>query len=281
MPDSSRLNDVVVLVNLNGKDLYLDPGTAFTPFGLLPWPETGVAGLRPSKDGGTWVKTALPESSVSRVVRHADLALSDTGDLEGKLTTTFTGLEALQRRLEERNEDDIDRRKFLEDEAKEYVPVACDIELTNKPDWATSSDSFIAEYKVKIPGWAAGAGRRALFSLGIFSAGEKHVFEHADRVHPIYLNFPSQEEDEITVTLPAGWQVSSLPTAQSRDGHIVLYSIKAEDNKGTIHLRRTLSVDFLLLDQKYYQALRNFFQGLRTSDEQQIVLQPGSTSASN
>ncbi len=281
IPDSSRLNDVVVLVNLNGKDLYLDPGTQFTPFGLLPWPETGVIGLRPSKDGGTWVKTTVPESSVSRTVRHADLSLSENGDLEGKLTVTFTGIEALQRRLEERNEDDTDRKKFLEDEAKGYVPVACEVELTNKPDWTHSSDSLIAEYKVKIPGWASGAGRRALFPLGIFSAGEKHIFEHANRIHPIYLDFPSQVQDEIAVTLPPGWQVSSLPAVQNRDGHIILYSAKAESEKGTIRVARTLSIDFLLLDQKYYPALRNFFQAVRTSDEEQIVLQPGSTSASN
>jgi Domain of Unknown Function with PDB structure (DUF3857) len=281
MPDSSRLNDIVVLVNLNGKDLFLDPGTEFSPFGLLPWPETGVAGLLPSKDGGNWVRTTLPDSSVSRVVRHADLTLFESGDLEGRLTVTFTGLEALQRRLEERDEDDTARTKFLEEEAKEYVPAACEIELTNKPDWAASSDSFIAEFKMKIPGWATGAGRRALFPVGIFSAGEKHVFEHTDRVHPIYLNFPAREQDEIVVTLPADWQVRSLPPAQSRDGRIILYSFKAESEKGTIRLERMLSSDFLLLDQKYYMALRNFFQAVRTGDEEQIVLQPGNASASN
>ena len=159
--------------------------------------------------------------------------------------------------------------------------MACEVELTNKPDWTHSSDSLIAEYKVKIPGWASGAGRRALFPLGIFSAGEKHIFEHANRIHPIYLDFPSQVQDEIAVTLPPGWQVSSLPAVQNRDGHIILYSAKAESEKGTIRVARTLSIDFLLLDQKYYPALRNFFQAVRTSDEEQIVLQPGSTSASN
>src|SRR5205807_5743185 len=38
---SSKLNANVVLVKLDGKDLYFDPGAAFTPFGLLTWSETG------------------------------------------------------------------------------------------------------------------------------------------------------------------------------------------------------------------------------------------------
>ncbi len=92
---------------------YFDPGRAFTPFGLLPWMETGVTGLRLNKDGGSWIETTLPESSVSRIERKADLKLSqETGELEGKLTVTFTGLEALGLRVEERHEDETNRKKY-------------------------------------------------------------------------------------------------------------------------------------------------------------------------
>ena len=112
---------MVVLVKLNGKDLYLAPGTLFTPFGLLPWAETGTLGLRLDKDGGTWIKTTLPQSSESQIQRTAKLKLSETGDLEGKLTVTYTGLEAMRRRLEERNEDDVARKKLLEDSMKEQI----------------------------------------------------------------------------------------------------------------------------------------------------------------
>src|SRR5258708_33756630 len=101
----SQLNGDVVLVKLNGKDVYCDPATAFAPLGLLSWPETGVKGLRLDKDGGSWVVTTLPAGSDSRILRKADLKLADTGSLEGKLTVTYSGLEALWRRIEERNED--------------------------------------------------------------------------------------------------------------------------------------------------------------------------------
>ena len=66
------------------------------------------------------------------------MKLTETGDLEGKLTVTYTGLEASQRRIEERLSDDTDRKKFLEDEVKEAIPIACDVELTNQPDWKGS-----------------------------------------------------------------------------------------------------------------------------------------------
>ncbi len=85
---SGKLNASVVLVKVNGKDLYFDPGGAFTPFGLLTWPETGVPGLRLDKDGGSWIRTTLPQASESRLERVGRLKLSETGDLEGKVTLT-------------------------------------------------------------------------------------------------------------------------------------------------------------------------------------------------
>jgi Domain of Unknown Function with PDB structure (DUF3857)/Transglutaminase-like superfamily len=279
--DTHKLDSDLVLVRVNGKDFFCDPGAAFTPFGMLIWPETGVQGLLLDKDGGSWIRTPLPESSASQISRSATLNLAENGDLEGKLSITFTGLEAMSQRLEERNEDETDRKKTLEDKAREYVPAAIEVELTNKPDWNSSSASLVAEYKLKIPGWVSGAGRRALLPVGIFSATEKNVFEHEQRVHPIYFEFPSEKTDDVSINLPLGWQVSSLPAALDKDSKVIRYVLKAENEKSTVHLRRQLTVNLLLLDSKYYPALRNFFQLVRTGDEEQVVLQPIGARASN
>jgi hypothetical protein len=279
--NSSELNDNVVLVKLNGKDVYCDPGAAFTPLGLLPWPEAGTAGLRLDKDGGSWVTTTLPDSSVTRIDRKADMRLTENGSLEGKLTVTFTGLEAIWRRVEERNEDEAERKRFLEDQIKESIPSGIEVELTNKPDWNSSTPSLVAEYDLKVPGWASAAGRRVLLPVGLFSNTEKHVFEHANRVHPIYFQFPFEKMDEVTINLPSSWQVSSLPAEQNRDGHVCLYTLKADSKNGALHLSRHIKIAFILLDTKYYGALRNFFQVTRTGDEQQVIVQPGYASAKN
>jgi hypothetical protein len=278
---TGKLDANVVLVKLDGRDVYLDPGAEFTPFGLLTWSETGVTGLKLDKDGGMWIKTTLPASSESRMERKANLKLSDTGDLEGKLTVTCTGLEAMYYRLDVRHEDEVARKKFLENRLKMQVPAAMEAELVNQPDWSGSETPLVAEFTVKIPGWASNAGKRVVLSAGVFTGVEKHIFEHANRVHPIYFEYPYEKEDDVTIELPAGWQVSSVPPAQAKDGHVIAYSIKVENGKDTLHLTRKLTVDFLMLEAKYYPALRNFFEVVRTGDEEQIVLQPGVASASN
>jgi hypothetical protein len=226
--------------------------------------------------------TVLPQSTESRIERKAVLKLSEaTGGLEGKLTVTFVGLEALARRLEERNADEADRKTFLEEQVKEYVPAAIEVELTNQPDWNSSAPTLVAEFDLKVPGWASSAGRRALLQVGLFGATEKHLFEHTDRVHPIYFQYPFEKIDDISIELPLDWQVSTVPPAQNNDGHVVAYTLKVENGKGTLHLQRILNVDVLGLEAKYYAALRNFFHSVKIGDEQQIVLQPGSAAAKN
>jgi hypothetical protein len=274
---ASDLNANMVMVKLNGRDMYLDPGAAFTPFGLLPWYETGVRGLKLDKDGGTWVTTPLPESSASRIERKAELKMTLDGSLDGKLSVTYSGLEALWRRVEERNEDETQRKKFLEDEVKGAVPVGIEVELTNKPDWNSSASTLAAEFALKVPGWVSGAGRRALLPVGLFSAPEKHMCEHATRVHPLYFHYMSERLDDARIELPLGWQVSSLPQPQSNDAHVMLYTLKVENDKGTLHVERRLRRDLITLEQKYYPALRSFYQTVRTGDEEQVVLQPAGT----
>ncbi|MGA9472292.1 MAG: DUF3857 domain-containing protein [Terriglobales bacterium] len=278
---AQKLNSNVVLVKLSGKDLYLDPGAAFTPFGLLMWPETAVPGLKLDKDNGTWIQTTLPQPSESQTARVGKLKLTDAGDLEGKLTITYTGLEAMYHRREERHADDVERKKYLEERVTSQIGAAGEAELTNKPDWTSSETPLVAEFDVKIPGWASNAGRRAMIPAAVFTAAEKGVFEHTNRTHPIYFEYPYVKVDDLTIDLPPGWQVSSLPAAQNQDGHVIQYTLKAEKNGESLHLNRNLTVDVMMLDKKYYGALRNFFQTIRTGDAEQIVLQPGEIHASN
>ncbi len=113
---------------------------------------------------------------------------------------------------------------------------------------------------------------------GLFVAGEKHVFEHADRVFPIYFEYPLQKVDDITIGLSAGWQAAGLPPPQTRDARIATYELKAE-GKESLHLTRKLTLDALLLDRSYYPTVQSFYQTVRTGDEQQIVLEPGAATA--
>jgi len=86
--------------------------------------------------------------------------------------------------------------------------------------------------------------------------------------------------DDITIELPPGLQASSLPKPMANDGHVIMYTMKTESANNVLHVVRTLNIDFLTLEAKYYPALQNFFQTVKSGDEAQIVLQTGTAAAS-
>jgi hypothetical protein len=277
--DGGQLNANVVLVKLNGKNMYFDPGEKFTPFGLLPWEETKVAGLQLDKEGGKWIETNLPESSASRVERSAKLTLSDNGTLEGKVTVTYSGLEAVSRRTEMNNEDEAARKKYLEDSIKESIPVGSEVELTNKPNWIGPEENLIADFDVKVPGWISGAGKNALLPVSVFGGDEKHLFEHAERVHPVYYHYPFEKVDDIKIELPLGWKAASVPKPFDQDLKAAEYKLTVEDGGVTLHIKREIRSDLMSIPSDMYPSLRGFYQIVRTEDDQQVVLKPGGTAA--
>jgi len=268
----SDLNSNVVLATLDGNKMYLDPGIALAPFGTLPWSETAVPGLVLSKNGGSWITMPLPGANESRIERTAHLRLTAHGSLEGKVTVAYTGQEALWRRHQEMNEDAADRKQFLEDQLKADIPSGADVELSNSPDWNGSSAPLVAEYDLKVGGWAAAAGQRALLPVGLFGAEEKKAFVHTTRIHPLYFDFPYQTSDTVSIELPDNWQVSSLPKPLKDDRTGLVYSLSGETKGVSLVLQRDLTVNLILVNIKFFPSVQDFFQIVRAGDDQQAIL---------
>jgi hypothetical protein len=136
-----------------------------------------------------------------------------------------------------------------------------------------------AEFSLKVPGWASGAGKRVLVPIGLFSASEKHLFDTTERMYPVYLEYPSQKVDDVTLELPAGWEVADLPPGQDKEGRVVNFTLSIENNSGKLHWKRMLDEDLIILEKKYYAALRSFFQLVKSTDDEQIILRPGATAS--
>lgn len=272
--NARQLNSNLIVATVSGQDRFLDPGVPFTPFGLLPWYETAVRALRLDANGDKWVNTPIPAPGDARIERTANLKLEQGGTLAGKVTIRFTGMEGAWRRLQERNEDDTERKQFLEEQLRDLVPSGTEVKLTNTPDWSSGDEPLVAEYDLRVPGWVASAGQRQLLKVGLFGAEEHRTFEHQIRTQPIYFNSPYHYSDTVAIEIPAGKHINSLPKPSNLDFKVYSYGFSAEEKDGTLLLKRDISIALLIVRAKYYDQLRQFFQTVRTADEEQIVISP-------
>jgi len=268
-----QLTTEVVLARLGGKDLYLDPGTRFCPFGHLRWERTGVKGIRLDKEGGEFVSTPQPVPADSVTERKANLRLEEDGTVEGSLLLTFLGHTALRRRLGDLDSDETERRKDLEDEVKDDLPSNASVTLLRTSGWDNPEEPLTAEYSIRVPGLGALTGRRMLVPAGFFHAGAGHPLEKTTRNYPVNFTYPCREIDHLSIQLPDGYRKETLPPLRKTDTEVGLYESKHEADASTLKLNRLLEVQVYFVPIEFYPQVRQFFGAVRTGDEDQLVLQ--------
>lgn len=268
----SQLNGQIAIVQLDGREIDLAPSVPFAPFGTLPWWETGVRGIRLDDSGGRWVTIAVPPASASRLERKATLRLGPDGSLEGTVTVTYSGLGALSRRMDERNEDDPERRRRMEDEVKSELASGGEVTMTSAPDWANAEAPLVAVFDVKVPGWGRRIGTRVLVPVGILDGVNRHLFEHPTRKHAVYFHFLEQVADDVTIQLPTAWKVTSVPPSGGTGIKIAACHWTAAGTADTLTIKREFSIDTLLVPANNYDLLQDFYQTMRKSSDEEAVL---------
>jgi len=271
--ETRQLNDIVVSVKVGEKDFYLDPGNAHAPYGLLPWSETFVEGLKLDKEGGQFVITAKTTSSDAVTRRVAKLVMGDDGMASGKLTVTFLGQEALSRRLNADDNDEAERKQSLVDEVKGWLSAGATVELTNSPEWKGSDTPLVAEFEIKMRPVGTQTGRRLLISQAIFANPVATQFDHVARTYPVYFDYPYSAEDDVTLQLPLALRVANVPAAQDRQNGMGFYQISTENQGASLRLTRKMGVSGILYPVEAYGAIRNFFNQVKAGDEQQVILE--------
>jgi hypothetical protein len=111
--------------------------------------------------------------------------------------------------------------------------------------------------------------------MGVFSAAERHSFEHASRTHPLFFDYCYQHVDDVTIDIPDPWVLENIPKPSSTDLKGLVFKEAAENQQHSLHVTRELTLNVLLVDPKVYEAVRQFFQTVRTADEEAAVLSPG------
>ena len=267
-----RFNASLVRVMLDNQPTYIEPGVVLTPYGELPWYETAVNGFIPAKDGGTWVRTPISQSADAQTRRDAHLELRPDGSLKGHVTVTYTGLEASSRRIAQRHAEEPDRRRYLEEAIRQDLSSGAEVELTNEPAWDNPQVPLVAEYDLAVSGWASRAGQRLVMSAVLFAARDARRFERTMRVHPIYFEHAYEVEDDVAIRLPDGTQVSGSPNVVEVDRDALAYRMEATTRDSTLRIQRRIRMKALLVEASQYDAVRDFYQAVRTTDSTQLVI---------
>jgi hypothetical protein len=272
IPDAEQLDAEIAAVHVNGKTQYFDPGTPTAPFGIVSWERSNVPGLRIAKGAAANFESVAIQAPDDAVVsRSADLKLN--GDvLEGTVVATFMGQEALRRRLRTWGEDEAERTKDLEDEAKRWFPEGATVKLAEVKGATTHAEPLVARFDVTLTNFVSAAGSRTILPISVFASSAKNPFSSATRTHPVYFHYARREEDTVKVTLPETLSLAEVPKPAELNAGALLYKNEVKQDGGAIHYKRSMMVDVMLIETQYYRSVRNFYASMVAADQKPLVL---------
>jgi hypothetical protein len=268
-----QLDDYVVIVNLAGKETFLDPGQKDCPFGVLKWTHTLAGGIRETEGGSRLDRTPALTYKQNAVTHNADLTVDADGNIQGSARISFNGSDALHWR-QQALENDVEevKKQFIEDlegELPEGVTATLD-HFVGLDDYDSDLTAI-----VRLSGSIGTAtGKRMILPGLFFETRAKHPFVAQDkRTTPIDVHFPRMESDDVVYHLPPGYAVESAPhTADVTWPGNALLRINFAAAKDTLEVGRSFARNFTLLAPEDYNNLHDFYLKLAAADQQQIVL---------
>ena len=279
---TSQFDAEVAIVQLNGKEVFLDPGTKYCPYGMLNWRSAGNQGMRQSAGkGAEFGEAPISNYNDAMTQRVARIQLTEDGKYEGTVTVGWLGLEALSRRRTAGLTDSEGRKKDLEDEVKKWLPAGSEIALTKLPKWDDTESAFAAEFKVSGP-LATSAGKRWMVPIHFFQVNEKPKFPSAKRENPVYLAYPYREIDEVHIALPPGAEMEDLPHDDVVKLDFAIYKTTQKmESPRAIFSRRDMAINGMMFPVTEYKGLKEFYDKMKAGDDQPALLKVPAHAQSN
>jgi hypothetical protein len=267
----NQLDSLLVVLHLDGRDIYLDPGQKFCPFGQLHWKHMMAGGIQ--QNSKTPVLTP-PNATKDAITAHkADLTVDAQGGITGTVAIIMNGPMALHYRQLNLTSDTEEVKRQLNDSLNALLPQGISGEV-DKIQGLENPDDFLTA-TAKVHGQlGTTTGKRLLLPGFFFSTGAHPQFVAEEkRTNAVDLHYAEQVIDDAVYHLPAGYTVESAPQPAQLpwEGHAQLV-VKTTPGAGTIEIKHIFARAFILLDPKEYPALRDYYQKLAANDQQQLVL---------
>jgi hypothetical protein len=265
-PMANQFNYVICHVKIGDKTLFLDATEKYLPMGILPERCLNGQGLVISKTSHGWIDI---ESKIkARTVVSSELALKETGEINGKVNFTWDGYDALRLRTEY-------QKKGQEEYLKSF--------LSDK-NWEITKSEFqyvkeIERSAQQVHEFSSGdygtlAGDVIYLNPFIATQTKENIFKLPTREYPVDFGTAIEKTYLSKITIPEGFNVDELPKPKvfALPNNAAKYSFNVTQMGNTINVVSMFQINKSLFIQDEYELLREFYNQVVAKQAEQIVL---------
>ncbi len=268
-PNRTVFNYVIVAVELDNKKIVLDATDKNTTLNILPLRDLNWTGRLIRNDGSSEEVNLVPEF-LSKENINIMLTITNDENLSGKVRSQKTDYEAYTFRRKysqtntqayieklENNFDEISITDYsIENEATDLSkPIIETFSFTSKNHIEKLSDKLYIDPLV-------------------FFEIIKNPFTQENRQLPIYFGYPNQRRFIISVEIPQGYTVESLPKSiviKTPDGFMT-YMYKSNISENKIQFSISREINSAIIHQDHYDGIKDFYKQMIEKQNEKIVL---------
>ncbi|WP_209405683.1 DUF3857 domain-containing protein [Pseudozobellia sp. WGM2] len=268
-PTLDRLNYVIAHASIDGRDFYMDATEEFSDINLLPIRDYNWGGLLVDNHNKVWKHISHIAPKKAENIYSVNCQINEDGFAEGSYKSRLTNHSAYQFREKFKGYD-------LDEFLNELESIYSGIEISEYDAKNTDTfDGHLTEtFAYETENGADIIGDKLYVNPLSFLRIEENPFKTDKREYPIDYGFPFRDRYMITITIPEGYAVESLPANLHmnlpNDLGTYKYVIKNVGNK--IQLSVTFEINSAVISALNYLELKEYYNQMIIKGSEQVVL---------
>jgi hypothetical protein len=267
-PNRTIFNYVIAGVEIDGKQILLDATNKQTIPNVIPLNALNRFGRLIRKDGTSEEVNLMPKTTLNEnTVLY--ISVDEHGKIAGKCRIQKNDYPAFSFR---ENNKVFSRESYLEklENSLNGIQIS-DYKIENvanldKP--IIESFTFVTANHCEI------IGGKMFINPKLFFTNSRNPFMKEERQMPIYFGYPKQKKYQITINIPEGYLVESVPKpikiATVENVGLFIFNILPEGKR--IQISLTEEINAPLVSSDFYEVLKDFFQQMIDKQNEKIVL---------
>ncbi|WP_433833964.1 DUF3857 domain-containing protein [Flavobacterium anhuiense] len=267
-PNLNAFNYVIAAVETGDEMILLDATDPFSTPNVLPLRDLNWIGRLIRKNGTSESIDLAPKKFAADNIA-IDYTIEAGGKINGKVRRQYTEHKAMDCR---NSFEDIKEDAYLDDLENKYGKIEIsDYSRSNEKDVLLPA---IENFSFSSDNWSEVIGDRIYIKPMLFFANSKNPFKQETREYPVDFGFPFVEKYNISIHIPDGFTLETVPLAgvlvMEEGLGVFRYNIAVNDNM--LQLLVSHQINSPIVPREQYGILKDYYKEMITKQSEKIIL---------
>lgn len=267
-PSRSAFNYVIAGIEVENQIILLDATNKYSLPGVLPIRDLNWFGRIIRNNGSSTTVSLTPQKKSIDAITLMGL-INKEGEITGKVRKKHYDYNAFAFR---NNYNGISKESFIEKLEKENLGL--EIEEYEVQNSGNLNEPIVENYSFKSTNSVEIIGDKLYISPLLYFSFKENPFKQEQRQYPVDFVYPNQDNFKISLAIPEGYTVESLPESKviAMPDNYARFSYEISKNNNQIQISYILDINKVVIENNYYDSLKDFFKELVNKNNEHIVL---------